>query len=76
MALETIKRDLERILAVTNRDEDEERELLLVLLQIAKEDILIKEEKDLIRNQRREERDLEKAKLRYTQLYKDIEEDT
>ena len=76
MAPETAKRDLERILAATNRDEDEERKLLLILLQIVKEDILIKEEKDLIRNQRREGRDLEKARLRYAQLCKDIEEDT
>ena len=74
MALETAKRDLERILAAINRDKDKEKELLLALLQIVKEDILIKEEKNLIRNQRKEEKDLKKAKLRYTQLYKDIKE--
>ena len=45
-------------------------------IQIVKEDNLIKEEKNLIRNQRRKERDLEKARLRYAQLCKDIEEDT
>ena len=76
MAPETAKRDLERTSAATNRDKDEEREPLLASLQIAKEDVLTKEEKDPIRNQRREGRDLEKARLRYTQLCKDIEEDT
>ena len=76
MAPETAKRDLERTSAATNRDEDEEREPLLASLQIAKEDVLTKEEKDPIGNRRREGRDPEKARPRYAQLCKDIEEDT